>query len=184
MVETEIAAPDEILQFWFDSGPEKWWMKDFAFDRKIRDLFGATHDAAGAGHLDAWADNARGALALTIVLDQFSRNLFRGDPRAYTNDETVRGIARKAIANAFDQQFPVSERVFFFLPFMHSESLADQDYCVSLYRAAGDENGITHAQAHADIIRRFGRFPHRNNILQRPCSPAEQFFLKSGGFAG
>lgn len=178
------AMATEIIKFWFDAGPKKWWIKDKEFDQTITDRFSGVHKAARTGACDDWAETAEGSLALTLVLDQFSRNMFRNDPRAFAQDEQARNIARHAIGNGFDQAFPVARRAFFYLPFMHHEDLASQDYCVSLYRAAGDENGLVHAQEHAEIIRRFGRFPHRNEVLGRFTSPAEQAFLDAGGFSG
>ena len=127
---------------------------------------------------------ASGALALVIVLDQFPRNMFRGDARTYAADRVARAVTERAIARAFDQRFPPTERRFFYLPFEHSENLADQERGVALSRAAGDEEGVKYAEIHADIIRRFGRFPHRNRVLGRTTTPEEQAFLDGGGFAG
>ena len=125
-----------------------------------------------------------GALALLILLDQFPRNMFRGAARAFATDPLARAIAAGALLKGFDAQVPPEMRGFFYLPFMHSEDLADQERCVALYQAAGDADGLKWAQEHADIIRRFGRFPHRNAVLGRASTPEEQAFLDSGGFAG
>jgi len=176
--------PAEVLAFWRAAGRDKWFEKDEAFDGEIRLRFLATYEAAAAGRLVAWEDDPEGALALTIVLDQFPRNMFRGDARTYAADPLARAVADRAIGRAFDQRFPPFERRFFYLPYEHSENLADQERSVALCRAAGDEEGVKYAEIHADIIRRFGRFPHRNRVLGRTNTPAEQAFLDAGGFGG
>ena len=132
----------------------------------------------------SWEETAEGALALVIVLDQFPRNMFRGDPRTYETDGVARAVADRAIKRGFDRQVPHSERQFFYLPFQHSENLADQERCVALARGYGDDEFAKYAEQHADIIRRFGRFPHRNATLGRATRPQEQAFLDGGGFAG
>jgi uncharacterized protein (DUF924 family) len=177
-------TPADVLAFWSKAGPQKWFGKDDAFDAELRARFLATYQAAGAGQLAHWETTAEGALALLIVLDQFSRNMFRREPRAYAADPLARVIAASAIERGFDRQYPLPQRRFFYMPFMHSEDLADQERCVALIRAAGDEEGIPYAEDHADIIRRFGRFPHRNSILGRVTTAEEQAFLDGGGFAG
>jgi uncharacterized protein (DUF924 family) len=177
-------TPADILAFWRAAGRDKWFEKDDAFDGEIRARFLATYEMAAAGRLVAWEDDPEGALALTIVLDQFPRNMFRGNARTYAADPLARAVVDRAIARAFDQRFPPAERRFLYLPFEHSENLADQERGVALCRAAGDEEGVKYAQIHADIIRRFGRFPHRNRVLGRATTPDEQAFLDAGGFAG
>ncbi len=179
-----LATPAEVLGFWWSAGPPKWFGKDENFDAELRTRFLPTHEAAAAGRLAEWEATAEGALALLIVLDQFSRNMFRHDPRTYAADTLARSIAARAIERGFDRQYPVPERRFFYMPFMHSEDLADQERCVALIRASGDEEGIPYAQDHVDIIRRFGRFPHRNSVLGRATTAEEQAFLDGGGFAG
>ena len=179
-----IAEPNDIVAFWLDAGPERWFAKDDAFDAEIHRRFLATHWAAAAGKLAAWAHTPEGALALLIVLDQFPRNLFRGSAQSFATDHAALSVAKVAIARGFDQAVPTQQRQFFYLPLMHSEDLADQERCVALYRALGDEEQLTWADLHADIIRRFGRFPHRNVLLGRSTTPEEQAFLDSGGFAG
>jgi uncharacterized protein (DUF924 family) len=179
-----ISTPAEVLAFWRAAGPDKWFEKNDAFDSDIRARFLATYEAAAAGRLAGWEDDADAALALVIVLDQFPRNMFRNDARTYAADPLARAVADRAIARAFDQRFPPIERRFFYLPFEHSENLADQERSVALCRAAGDEEGVKYAEIHADIIRRFGRFPHRNRVLGRATTPEEQAFLDGGGFAG
>jgi uncharacterized protein (DUF924 family) len=177
-----LATPQEIVTFWREAGPKRWFTRDSAFDEDIRRRFLATHQAAATGQLKDWENNAEGALALLLLLDQFSRNMFRGDPRAFAADPLARAIAAGALIKGFDSQF--SElRDFFYLPFVHSEDLADQERAIALYQAARLDD-FKWAQMHADIIRRFGRFPHRNAVLGRTTTPEEQAFLTGGGFAG
>ena len=143
----------------------------------------ASYEAAAVGKLTGWEQNAEGALALLLLLDQFPRNMFRGDARSYATDPLARAIASRAILNGFDGAYP-DLRTFFYLPFEHSENLADQERCIALNKATGDADGLKWAEIHADIIRRFGRFPHRNAVLGRVTTPEEQKFLDDGGFAG
>jgi uncharacterized protein (DUF924 family) len=183
MTESSIAAPETILAFWREAGPDKWFTRDDAFDASIRDKFLPTYEAAAAGKLSAWEATADGALALCIVLDQFPRNMFRGDARTYAADGQARAVANTALKRGYDQDVPDELRGFFFLPFTHSEDLVDQERCVQLYREA-DSADLKYAEQHRDIIRRFGRFPHRNAILGRATTPEEQKFLDDGGFKG
>ncbi len=178
-----IASAADVVTFWRDAGPEHWFKKDTAFDDDIRRRFLATHEAAAAGKLTAWESTAEGALALLILFDQFPRNMFRGEARAFAADPLARAVASRAILNGFDGAFP-KMRGFFYLPFEHSELLADQERGLALYRAAGDAEGEKWALIHADIIRKFGRFPHRNPVLGRVTTPEEQAFLDAGGFSG
>ena len=173
----------DIVAFWRDVGPERWFKKDDALDAEIRRRFLAAHEAAAAGKLAAWERNAQGALALLILLDQFPRNMFRGEARAFATDPQARAIASRAILNGFDGADPAM-RTFFYLPFMHSEDMADQEKAIAFYRAQDNADGLKWAELHADIIRRFGRFPHRNAALGRATTKEEQAFLDSGGFAG
>lgn len=178
------ATPDDIISFWRDAGPDKWWEKDEAFDRTIRSRFLATHVAAACGELAAWEASAEGALALVIVFDQFSRNMFRDSARAFATDPLACAVARRAIARGFDRSIDQALRPFFYMPFMHSEALADQDHCVALFAALGDAGQSEYAAIHRDVIAKFGRFPHRNHLLGRDTTTAEQKFLDGGGFAG
>lgn len=178
------ASPDAVLAFWFMAGPQAWFTKDAAFDEAIRARFLPTHEAAAAGRLAGWQAQPEPALALTILLDQFPRNLFRNDPRAFATDAAARAVADEAITAGFDQQVTALARPFFYLPFMHSEKLADQERCVALYHSIDHPEGLKFAELHADIIRRFGRFPHRNAALGRITTADEQAFLDSGGFSG
>jgi uncharacterized protein (DUF924 family) len=179
-----IAAPESVLAFWRAAGPDKWFKKDSSFDDEIRTRFLATYEAAAAGKLAEWEAKPEGALALTIVLDQFPRNMFRGSARTYAADPLARAVADRALVRGFDQSMPLQEAQFFYLPFEHSENLEDQERCCELFRAAGDMEALRWAELHADIIRRFGRFPHRNAVLGRATTPEEQAFLDGGGFAG
>jgi uncharacterized protein (DUF924 family) len=179
-----IASPEAVLAFWRAAGPEQWFEKDTAFDEDIRARFLKTYEAAAAGNLPDWEQTAEGALALTIVLDQFPRNMFRGDARTYAADPQARAVAGRALERGFDQRMPLSERQFFYLPFEHSEAMADQERSCALCAATGDAELLKWAQLHADIIRRFGRFPHRNTMLGRATTLEEQAFLDGGGFKG
>jgi uncharacterized protein (DUF924 family) len=182
--ETPIATAADVVKFWSDAGPDRWFTKDDAFDAEIRRRFLATHEAAAEGKLRSWESSAEGALALMILLDQFPRNMFRGSARAFATDPQARAITATALLRGFDAQVPASLRSFFYLPFEHSEDMADQDRGIALYTAAGDSDGLKWAQIHHDIIRRFGRFPHRNAVLGRVTTAEEQAFLDGGGFAG
>jgi len=179
-----IASAEEVLAFWRAAGPTKWFERDDAFDAEIRARFLATCEAAAAGRLEAWQRTPDGTLALLILLDQFPRNLFRGDARAFATDAAARSIAERAIARGTDRLFPLPERGFFYLPLMHSENLADQERCIALCRDAGDAEGEKYAEIHADVIHRFGRFPHRNHALGRDTTEQERAFLDGGGFGG
>lgn len=174
----------DVVGFWRDGGEKKWFNKDEAFDREIAERFGALHAQATAGKLSGWADSPEGALALILLLDQFSRNLFRGTPQAFAQDAMALEVARKALDAGFERQVGPKLRLFFYMPFMHSEAIADQRRCVSLFHCLSGSEGLKHAQEHEKIIRRFGRFPHRNALLGRHTSTAEQAFLDGGGFAG
>lgn len=174
----------DVVSFWKEAGPERWFNKNAAFDKEIRERFFDTYEAAAAGRLSDWEQSAQGALALLILLDQFPRNMFRGDARAFATDPLARAITAGAIIRGFDSQVPKELRSFFYLPFEHSEDLADQERCIALNKATGDAAGLKWAEIHADIIRRFGRFPHRNAALGRTTTPEEQAFLDGGGFAG
>ena len=178
-----IETPAAIVAFWREAGADRWFAKDAAFDDDIKRRFMASYEAAAAGKLTNWEQNGEGALALLLLLDQFPRNMFRGEARAFATDPLARAVASRAILNGYDGAFP-DLRAFFYVPFEHSENLADQERGVALYKAANDADGLKWAQLHADIIRRFGRFPHRNPVLGRVTTPEEQAFLDGGGFAG
>ncbi len=173
----------DILEFWEDAGPELWFAKDPKFDQRFRERFMLDHEAAARGELDYWQSTAEGALALVILLDQFPRNAFRGTPRMYDTDALAKRIASHAFAAGYDQVTPEILRKFFVLPFAHSEDLVDQERAVALARRLGS-NDLAHAQHHLEIVRRFGRFPHRNAILHRETTPEEQAYLDNGGYQG
>jgi uncharacterized protein (DUF924 family) len=176
-------APADILAFWRDAGPKRWYTPDEAFDAEVRRRFLGLWQRAAAGELSSWETSDDGALALVIVLDQFPRNLFRDDIRTYASDAQAREVAQHAIDRGVDARIDPALREFLYLPFMHSEHLADQLRCIELSRAAGHTESLKWAEHHADIIRRFGRFPHRNRLLGRATTPEEQAFLDEGGFS-
>ncbi len=182
------AHPADILAFWRQAGPSRWFKKDAAFDAAIRLRFEPTHHAAARGEYDAWRGGADGALALLILLDQFPRNLYRGSAHSWATDPLARHVAADAIERGHDRRTEPVLRGFFYLPFEHSENLADQHRSVALCEAmeaeTGDAGNLKWAIQHRDIIVRFGRFPHRNAALGRQTTPEEQAFLDSGGFAG
>jgi uncharacterized protein (DUF924 family) len=184
-----LSAPQEILDFWFGREGEEgygefreaWFTKDPEFDREIRDRFEPVYEEAAAGGLDHWKSEARSCLALIIVLDQFPRNMYRGDARTYAADEKAREAARYAIEHAYDRELSPYGRLFAYLPFEHSEELDDQRLSVELFRGLATEMGsedlLGYAVRHLEIVERFGRFPHRNEILGRRTTPEEAEFL-------
>ena len=180
----EPVGPPEVLAFWRAAGPDKWFEKDPAFDAAIAARFAGLWRTAAEGGLAPWEETPEGALALVIVLDQFPRNMFRDSAKAFAADPLARTVADRAIGRGFDLHFAPAEQAFFYLPFEHSEDAADQNRCIALFRATGDTDLLKWAQLHADIIRRYGRFPHRNALLGRATTPEEQAFLDGGGFAG
>jgi uncharacterized protein (DUF924 family) len=177
-------TPAEILAFWRNAGRERWYKCDDAFDAEVRSRFLDLWRKAAAGELSCWETTDEGALALVIILDQFPRNMFRDDIRAYSSDVLAREVADRAIARGADMRVEAALLEFLYMPLMHSEHLADQLRCVDLFRKAGNADNLQYAERHAEIIRRFGRFPHRNPILGRPTTASEQAFLDSGGFSG
>ena len=170
------------MQFWRDAGPKLWFAKDPAFDRRFRERFLKLYERAARGELAGWLATADGALALCLLLDQFPRNAFRGTPRMYATDARARAAAEAAVAAGHDGELG-ELALFVYLPFGHSESLADQDRALELCKRLGAMHA-EHAERHRAIVRRFGRFPHRNPILGRPMLPEEQRFLDEGGFRG
>jgi len=179
--------PENILHFWFsEKGPEFWWKKSDAFDAEIRERFemDAVHIASRMTNPPHhWEARANHALALIILLDQFPRNMYRDTPAAFAWDDYALGVAQRVIDKNWDESFPLIQRQFAYMPFMHSENIADQDTCVSLVGSRLDnENTLFHAQKHRDMIAKFNRFPHRNAILGRENSPEEQNYLDDGGY--
>ena len=179
------AIPADVVGFWLKAGPAKWFAKSYAFDEAIRLRFEPVHHMAARGEYAAWAQTAEGALALLLLFDQFPRNLYRGSAHAFATDPLARAIAGGTIDRGQHKAIEPDLRVFFYLPFMHSEALADQDRSVALYEAhdaeTGDLNSLEYAVAHRDIIRQFGRFPHRNPEFGRETTPEEYAFLAEGG---
>ena len=176
--------PDDVVEFWRAAGAQRWFARDENFDAECAARFLDAHYLAARGECEHWLDHAQGALALLILLDQIPRNVFRGSAHAWAADGLARAYARRALEVGFDTQVEPELRVFFYLPFEHSEDLADQERALFLHRALPGENADRWARLHHDIIRRFGRFPHRNAALGRITTPEEQAFLDGGGFQG
>jgi uncharacterized protein (DUF924 family) len=193
-----MTAPDDtlpadaraVLDFWFGATRShigtpriEWFRKDASFDGEIRERFGALHERAARGEFEAWIASAESLLALIIILDQFSRNLYRNDGRAFAQDEDARRLARIAVGRADDLALLPLQRQFLYLPFEHSENLADQNRGVELMgslEAFEETRGLmAWAEKHRVIIKRFGRFPHRNAVMGRTSTPEEVEFLKS-----
>jgi len=171
-----------VLSFWFDEiTPAQQWAKDAAFDRQIGDRFLAVHEQANLGELYPWRMTAEGRLAEVIVLDQFSRNIFRDDPRAFASDALALILAQEAILHRLDQDLTARERGFLYMPFMHSESLKIHDLATDLFAKNGVQSTIDFERKHRAIIERFGRYPHRNAILQRASTEEERVFLSQPG---
>ena len=177
------AEAQAVVDFWTDAGPAQWFAKRPEFDRTFRERFIAEHEAAARGELTDWMAWPQGALGLIILLDQFPRNAFRGTPRMYWTDAPARGLADAAIEAGYDRQVRPELKLFFYLPFGHSEDIAHQERAVALCSGLRPSD-LARAEHHRDIIRRFGRFPHRNPILRRTMTAEEQRFLDEGGFAG
>ena len=183
----------EVLDFWFgrEGDPEygqfrdEWFRKDSAFDAGITARFADLYEEAAAGDLDGWRDDAEGCLALVIVLDQFPRNMFRGDGRTHAADEKALEASKYAVEHALDRELPAFQRMFLYMPFMHSENAEDQRRSVELFERLAGEPGapdvVSYAVAHRDIVERFGRFPHRNEILGRETTQEEAVFLTTEG---
>lgn len=175
---------DEVLAFWFSERVEPLWFRsDPALDVEIRDRFGALVASAAAGALDDWLETPAGALALVILLDQFPRNIYRGTPQAFAADAKARAVADRALALGHDRAVEPTWRLFFYLPFEHSEQRADQQRSLELFTALGDVKLLDYAVRHHEIIARFGRFPHRNAVLGRPSTAEERAFLTQPGAA-
>jgi uncharacterized protein (DUF924 family) len=181
-----MASATDVIDYWLnDVGQDGWYSTDPKVDDEIRKRFLPLWQKAEAGGLQDWLATREGTLAYLIVTDQFSRNMFRGDGRAFATDGLARAAARDAIARNHDLDTAEPERVFFYMPFEHSEHIADQDWSVALMTQRLPKTGAgfgLHARAHREIILRFGRFPFRNAALGRDSSPAEQDFLDNGGY--
>lgn len=179
-----MTEPSDIVAFWKEAGPDKWFAKDDAFDAEFRRRFEADHFAAARRERDHWIETPDGALALLLLLDQFPRNVFRGTGHAFATDPLARLFARRAIAAGRDQAFEQELRPFFYLPLQHSEDLDDQRQSLALFGALTTPDADKWARHHHEIIARFGRFPHRNRALGRETTAEEQAFLDAGGFSG
>ncbi|HEY2658794.1 MAG TPA: DUF924 family protein [Caulobacteraceae bacterium] len=180
--------PADVIGFWITAGPSKWFKKSTAFDDTVRLKFEPDHHRAARGEYAAWSQTAEGALALLLLLDQFPRNLYRNSAHAFATDPLARTVAARAIDTGHDKACEPRLRPFFYLPFEHSETLAHQDHavalCEALQAATADADTLKWALIHRGIIKRFGRFPHRNAALGRTTTAEEQAFLDEGGFSG
>lgn len=173
---------DEVLQFWFiDHGPKQWWKKDPDFDRRCRSRFLELHAAAAAGELVDWRDKPTGRLAEVIILDQFSRNMFRDDAKAFAYDGMALVLAQEAVRAGADRELPGERRKFFYMPYMHSESRRVHEQALRLFTELGDEDSLDYERRHKAIVDRFGRYPHRNRVLGRASTPEETEFLSRPG---
>ncbi|MBB3712533.1 uncharacterized protein (DUF924 family) [Limimaricola variabilis] len=187
-VTAQAEAPTEaekVLAFWLEEvEPRQWYVADEALDATIRDRFGKLWDRAEEGALGHWLTEPNGALAYIIVTDQFARNIWRDDARAFQLDEQARSVAKLAIDNGWDLEIVPPGRQFFYLPLMHSENLVDQDRAVRLFheRMPEAKDNLLHARAHRKVIREFGRFPFRNAALGRETTDAEREWLEAGGY--
>lgn len=173
--------PQTIIEFWANAGPESWFKKDDAFDRAMVAQFKSLPDEIAQGNHQDWQTDAHGMLALILALDQFPRNMFRGTPKSFAFDELGLKHARTSIDNQWDAAFTPPLRRFFYLPFMHSEAIKDQHFCIELCRKSNDQEGIDYGMRHLEVIEKFGRFPHRNEILGRPSTPEERAYLNTEG---
>jgi len=174
----------EVISFWFEEiEPAQWFQKNKNFDNEIRDRFMVTYDMAQKGLCADWTKNADGVLALCLVLDQFPRNMFRDQPKAFDADSKALLIAKEALHKGFDKVLPSEQRHFVYMPFMHSEKLADQKKSVELFEGMKDDNPLSYEYAlkHMDVIEKFGRFPHRNAVLGRESTDEELKYLKLPG---
>ena len=179
-----LEKPAQVIAFWMQAGPGRWFAKDTAFDAEIHACGRILHQRAADGKLSAWEAGAEEALALILLLDQFSRNLHRQDARAYAQDNLALATARRAIFRGLDARLPKEQRRWMYMPFMHSEDISAQRCGLTYFQALEDADVWQYAVQHAEIIERFGRFPHRNEILGRESSAEELGYLAEGGFAG
>ena len=181
-----MSEPEAIIEFWLhEVGEGGWYTAVDEVDAEIRARFQPAWEAAERGERDFWLNGPRGSLAYMILTDQFPRNMFRGDPRSFATDARARAGARVAIDHGWDMAIPEPQRVFFYMPFEHSEDMADQDRSIDLMTGKMPEHGAEfglHARAHAEVIRRYGRFPFRNAALGRQSTPEEVAFLEKGGY--
>lgn len=179
-----MVSGSDVVAFWREAGPERWFAKDDGFDAACRARFLGVWERAVRGELDDWNATAEGALGLVILLDQMPRNMFRNDPRAWSSDAQARAAAEAALAKGFDREVEPEIRAFFYLPFEHAEDRAAQARSVALFEALGNPENLKWARHHRDIVARFGRFPHRNAVLGRESTPEELAFLEVDDFRG
>jgi uncharacterized protein (DUF924 family) len=181
-------TPEEIVAFWVDEvGPKGWYERDDTVDAACRERFLEAWEEARDGGLEGWKCGPRRTLAYLILTDQLPRNMFREDGRAFATDERARAAAHRGIAQGWDMRIPEPQRQFFYLPLMHSEVLEDQERALRLILTRMPATGagnVLHARAHREVIRRYGRFPHRNAVLGRTTTGAEAAFLEAGGYGG
>jgi uncharacterized protein (DUF924 family) len=179
-VKENVTTAQTLLDFWFSPRVTKLWFNSTpAFDDELRERFADIYQAARRGELDEWEANAHGALGLVILFDQIPLNIFRKQPQSFATEAQAREVAARAIARGFDAELDDPQKAFLYMPYMHSEKLADQDISVELFSRAGLRNNLRFAQHHREIVRRFGRFPHRNAILGRESSDEELAWLAS-----
>lgn len=173
---------EEVLSFWFEeNGPKQWWTRDPRFDAEIRSRFGALHGRAVLGELYGWRDTPEGRLAEIIVLDQFSRNLYRDDARAFAADGMALALAQEAVRVGADQAVSPVRRQFVYMPYQHSESRQIHEEAMRLFESLGDPESLDYERRHKAIIDRFGRYPHRNEVLGRSSTDEEIAFLREPG---
>ncbi|MGY3437162.1 MULTISPECIES: DUF924 family protein [unclassified Marinovum] len=180
-----MVTPEEILAFWLDEiGPEGWYESSDALDMQIRERFGEAWQGAMDGRHALWLTYPSGTLAYLILMDQFPRNMFRGTAKSFRSDRVALAAAKSAISKGYDMKIDSPARQFFYMPLMHSEILCDQDRCVRLMAERMPDAGgnLLHARVHREIIRKFGRFPYRNDALERRATTSEQAFLSGGGY--
>lgn len=181
-----MASPEEILKFWLDDvGPDGWYLASDDLDQSVREGFRDTWVAAQEGSFANWLTYPSGALAYIILNDQFPRNMFRGDSAAFSSDKIALAAAKGAIHQGYDLKIDEPARQFFYLPLMHSENLCDQERCVRLMKERMPTAGVSnmlHAKAHREVIRQFGRFPYRNEVLARPSTEPEKAYVAEGGY--
>jgi uncharacterized protein (DUF924 family) len=178
----EVDMINDVIYFWFEeTEPSFWWKKDLDFDLLITQKFTSLHQQASAGELFSWRDSAQGCLAEIIILDQFSRNMFRDSAKAFSQDPLALVLAQQAVASGADKQLTAIQRSFLYMPFMHSESLLIHQQAEKLYTENGTPGNLDFELKHKRIIEKFDRYPHRNEILKRKSSPAEIAFLQQPG---
>lgn len=173
-------TPERIINFWFSDAVKKLWFNSIPeFDQALYERFHRLYRRAANDELSDWENTPQGALALAIILDQFPLNMFRGKPESFATEAKARAVSKRAIEQGFDEVLPKEQKAFLYMPLMHSENLADQERSVELFEKAGLDKNLRFARHHRDLIRRFGRFPHRNAVLGRESTPEEVDYLNS-----